>query len=159
MRHGDQKRVLRLIPGLAEAEFYRLGRVHRNTYLDAPRVLDTFLAVRENPRVSLAGQLTGLEGYVEAIATGMLAGAFTADRLAGNAVTAPPPETALGTLLEFVSGYEGKEYRPTNVNFGLFPAVDGPRLRGRERYEKIVQRAEVAFERWMEGRPVPLGAS
>jgi methylenetetrahydrofolate--tRNA-(uracil-5-)-methyltransferase len=159
MRHGDQKRVLRLIPGLAEAEFYRLGRVHRNTYLDAPRVLDPFLAVRENPRVSLAGQLTGLEGYVEAIATGMLAGAFTADRLAGNAMTAPPPETALGTLLEFVSGYEGKEYRPTNVNFGLFPAVDGPRLRGRERYEKIVQRAEVAFERWMEGRPVPLGAS
>jgi folate-dependent tRNA-U54 methylase TrmFO/GidA len=62
-------------------------------------------------------------------------------------------------LLAFVSGYEGKEYRPTNVNFGLFPAVDGPRLRGRERYEKIVQRAEVAFERWMEGRPVPLGAS
>ena len=158
MRHGDQKDVLRRIPGLEAAEFYRLGRVHRNTYLDAPRALDAFLAVRGEPRVSLAGQLTGLEGYVEAIATGMLAGAFTADRIRGVPLDTPPPETALGALLRFVSAYEGKEYRPTNVNFGLFPALDDRKSKGRERNAKIVARAEEAFDRWLSTRAVAVAS-
>jgi methylenetetrahydrofolate--tRNA-(uracil-5-)-methyltransferase len=149
MRHGDQTRVLRMIPGLEQAEFYRLGRVHRNTYLDAPKVLDATLAVRRDPRVSLAGQLTGLEGYVECVATGMLAGIFTAARLGGSVPDVPPPETALGALLRFVSAYEGKEYRPTNVNFGLFPPLDDRRAKGRERNARLAERARASFGAWL----------
>ncbi|MFN8179488.1 MAG: methylenetetrahydrofolate--tRNA-(uracil(54)-C(5))-methyltransferase (FADH(2)-oxidizing) TrmFO [bacterium] len=149
MRHGDQSRVLRLIPGLEEAEFYRLGRVHRNTYLDAPRVLDAHLAARHDPRVSLAGQLTGLEGYVESTATGMLAGIFTAARLAGALPEIPPADTALGALLRFVSAYEGREYRPTNVNFGLFPPIEDRRVKGRDRNARIVDRARASLGEWL----------
>jgi methylenetetrahydrofolate--tRNA-(uracil-5-)-methyltransferase len=149
MRHGDQRRVLRMIPGLKDAEFYRLGRVHRNTYLNAPKVLDGFLSVREEPRVFLAGQLTGLEGYVEAVATGMLAGIFAAGRLAGGELSPLPRETALGSLMRFVSAYEGKEYRPTNVSFGLFPPVGGRRVKGRERNLAMVERARAALDAWL----------
>lgn len=148
MRHGDQKRVLRMIPGLENAEFYRLGRMHRNTYLDAPKVLDERLAVRRDPRVSLAGQITGLEGYVEAMATGLLSGIFTAARLTGAALPPFPRETALGSLMRFVSAYEGKEYRPTNVNFGLFPALAERKRKGSERNAAICERAERAMEEW-----------
>jgi methylenetetrahydrofolate--tRNA-(uracil-5-)-methyltransferase len=150
LRHGDQRRVLRMIPGLAHAEFYRLGRIHRNTYLDAPRILDATLALRRDPRVSLAGQITGLEGYVEAVATGLLAGLFTARRLAGQRALPPPPETALGALLRFVSAYEGKEYRPTNVNFGLFPPLENRPRKVRERNLAIAARARRALAAWRE---------
>lgn len=149
MRHGDQTRVLRLVPGLEGGEFYRLGRVHRNTYLDAPKVLDAYLAVKHEPRVSLAGQLTGLEGYVECVATGMLAGIFTAARLAGTLPETPPSDTALGALMRFVSAYEGKEYRPTNVNFGLFPALDDRRVKGRDRNARMAERARASFGEWL----------
>jgi methylenetetrahydrofolate--tRNA-(uracil-5-)-methyltransferase len=150
LRHGEQRRVLRMIPGLAGAEFYRLGRIHRNTYLEAPRVLDRFLAARADPRVSLAGQLTGLEGYVECVATGLLAGVFTAARRAGRLPEPPPPDTALGAMLRFCTAYEGKEYRPTNVNFGLFPPLPVRRRKGRERNEAMADRAEASLERWIE---------
>lgn len=158
MRHGDQRRVLRLIPGLEKAEFYRLGRVHRNTYLNAPKVVDHTLAVREDARVSLAGQITGLEGYVEAVCTGMLAGIYTALRLRGDLPPPFPRETALGGLMHFVSGYEGKEYRPTNVNFGLFPALEakapnGKRLKGKDRNAAMVARARVALSEWLAAHP------
>lgn len=159
MRHGDQRRVLRMIPGLERAEFYRLGRVHRNTYLNAPLVLDAHLAVRDEPRVSLAGQITGLEGYVEAVATGMLAGLFTERRLAGALPGTLPVDTALGALMRFVSGYEGKEYRPTNVNFGLFPALSERRRKGPERNLAMVQRARASLDGWLAandiGRELP----
>lgn len=158
MRHGDQTRVLRMIPGLAGAEFYRLGRVHRNTYLDAPRVLDAHLAVRHAPRVSLAGQITGLEGYVESTATGMLAGLFTARRLAGDLPDIPPGDTALGALLRFVSAYEGKEYRPTNVNFGLLPPLPDRRVKGRDRNARMVDRARASFGAWLAASGLDGGA-
>ncbi len=148
LRHGDQKRILRMIPGLESAEFYRLGRVHRNTYLNAPKVLDATLAVRQEPRVSLAGQITGLEGYVEAVATGMLAGLYTAHRLRGDLPEPLPPESALGSLMRFVSGYEGKDYRPTNVNFGLFPPLADRRRKGRERNSALADRARAAMADW-----------
>ena len=157
MRRGDQRKALRLVPGLEKAEFYRLGRVHRNTYLDAPKVLDGFLAVRKDPRVSLAGQLTGLEGYVECVATGMLAARFTTERLAGRSPRALPPETALGSILRFVTEYEGKDYRPTNVNFGLFPPLPHRLRRGKERNEAMVARAEEALSEWLAGEGVPAG--
>ena len=149
LRHGDQRRVLRLVPGLEGAEFYRLGRVHRNTYLRSPDVLDEFLTIRDAPRISLAGQLTGLEGYVEAVATGMLAGLFTARRRLGRPLAPLPAETALGSVLRFVSAYEGKDYRPTNVNFGLFPRLPDRKRKGKERNEAIVARAERALEEWL----------
>jgi methylenetetrahydrofolate--tRNA-(uracil-5-)-methyltransferase len=150
MRHGEQRRVLRLIPGLAAAEFYRLGRVHRNTYLESPRILDRFLSTRKDPRVVIAGQLTGLEGYVECVATGMLAGILTAARLAGADPAPFPPETAIGALLRFCTEHEG-EYRPTNVNFGLFPPLADRRRKGRERNAAMVERARAAMSGWLEG--------
>jgi methylenetetrahydrofolate--tRNA-(uracil-5-)-methyltransferase len=158
LRHGDQRRVLRMIPGLSKAEFYRLGRIHRNTYLEAPKILDETLAVRAAPRVRLAGQLTGLEGYVEAITTGLLAGLFTASDLAGETLRPFPPETAIGSLLRFVSGYSGSEYRPTNVNFGLFPPLEDRRRKGRERNEALVERARRSMDEWLAGRAAGRGA-
>ncbi len=151
MRHGDQRRVLRMIPGLANAEFYRLGRVHRNTYLNAPRMLDGFLAVRAEPRVSMAGQITGLEGYVESIATGLLAACFTADRVRGRDLVPLPRETMLGSLMHFVSSYEGKKYSPTNANFGVLPPIPDRRKKARARNEEMVARAEAALETWRAG--------
>lgn len=147
MRHGDQRRVLRLIPGLEQAEFFRLGRVHRNTFLNAPEVVDPWLSVRDDPRVSLAGQITGLEGYVEAVATGMLAGQYTAQRLAGETLRRFPRDTALGALMEFVSGYDGPQYRPTNINFGLFRPL-GERRKKAERNAGLVERAHAAMREW-----------
>jgi len=155
MRHGDQRRVLRLVPGLENAEFYRLGRVHRNTYVDAPRVLDAFLAVKREPRIALAGQITGLEGYVESIATGLLAARFTADRLEGRASLELPRETALGSLLHHVAAYEGKRYSPTNVSFGLLPPLPDRRKKGRDRNEAMVVRAESALAGWLAATAAP----
>ncbi|HMB67983.1 MAG TPA: methylenetetrahydrofolate--tRNA-(uracil(54)-C(5))-methyltransferase (FADH(2)-oxidizing) TrmFO [bacterium] len=152
MRHGEQRRVLRMIPGLAQAEFYRLGRVHRNTYLESPKILDRFLRARKDPRVTIAGQLTGLEGYVECVATGMLAGIFTAARRTGTEPSPFPPETALGALLRFCTEHDG-EYRPTNVNFGLFPPLADRRRKGRERNGAMVERAREALTGWLEGSP------
>jgi methylenetetrahydrofolate--tRNA-(uracil-5-)-methyltransferase len=149
MRRGDQTRVLRTIPGLAQAEFHRFGRVHRNTYLDAPKLIDRSLRIKAHPRITIAGQLTGLEGYVESIATGMLAAMFTADRLHGRE---PPRETALGALLACMSEYEGKEYRPTNINFGLFPELENSKARGRDKAERMTKRALAAFDEWLAGR-------
>lgn len=148
MRHGDQTRILRMIPGLERAEFFRLGRVHRNTYLDSPRVLDAKLRVRRAPRVRLAGQITGLEGYVEAMATGLLAGQFLAAELKGQFLEPPPADTALGALLAFMCGYEGKEYRPTNINYGLLPPLEEGKWRGREKAERMAARALESLDSW-----------
>jgi methylenetetrahydrofolate--tRNA-(uracil-5-)-methyltransferase len=149
MRHAEQRRVLRMIPGLEHAEFHRLGRVHRNTYFDAPRVLTRRLEAKRDARIFLAGQLTGLEGYVECVATGMLAGAFAAAQLAGSDVPPLPVETALGAILQACTAYEGAEYRPTNVNFGLFPPLAGSRAKGRERNALVAQRAREALTAWL----------
>lgn len=160
MRHGDQTRVLRLVPGLERAEFYRLGRVHRNTFLDAPRVLDATLRIRAVPRVHLAGQITGLEGYVEAVATGMLAGQFLAERMRGREPESPPRETALGSLLRFMSEYESQDYRPTNVNFGIFPPLpDANVARGRDKARLFGERALTAIDSWIARRAEPAAAT
>jgi methylenetetrahydrofolate--tRNA-(uracil-5-)-methyltransferase len=158
MRRADQTRALRAIPGLRNAEFYRYGRVHRNTYLDAPRVLDATLRLRGAPHVTVAGQLTGLEGYVESILTGMLAGRFTASRLCGREPRPFPRETMTGALLHHMSAHEGSDYRPTNANFGLLPPLDDARPRGREKAARLAELALRTLDAHLEPESIEAGA-
>jgi methylenetetrahydrofolate--tRNA-(uracil-5-)-methyltransferase len=143
MRHGDQTRVFRLIPGLENAEFAHLGGIHRNTFLNSPQLLDASLRLRTHPHIRFAGQITGVEGYVESSAIGLVAGRLAAAEQLGNALPPPPPTTALGALTMHITGghipsdeKETCSFQPMNVNFGLFPPVgavkaeDGKRLRG-----------------------------
>jgi methylenetetrahydrofolate--tRNA-(uracil-5-)-methyltransferase len=145
LKYAEQVRVFRMIPGLQNAEFARLGGLHRNTYLDSPRVLDGSLRLKAMPRLRFAGQVTGCEGYVESAAIGLLAGRFAAAERLGRELIPPPPTTAFGALLGHITGghlsVEGegpKSFQPMNVNFGLFPDVEvpkepGKRLRGPEK--------------------------
>src|SRR5216684_2340354 len=145
LKHGEQTRIFRTIPGLERAQFARLGGLHRNTFLDAPRLLDATLRLAAQPRLRFAGQITGCEGYVESAAIGLLAGRFAAAERLGKAVVPPPPTTAHGALLGHITGGHvvtidagPRSFQPMNVNFGLFPPLsvsparghDGARLRG-----------------------------
>ena len=122
LKYGAQADVLRLIPGLEQATFARLGGIHRNTFINAPKVLDANLRLKSQPNLRFAGQITGVEGYVESAAMGMLAGRMAAAEVKGDTFVTPPPETALGALLAHVSGGANPDtYQPMNVNFGLFP--------------------------------------
>src|SRR5690606_35167098 len=124
LRHAEQKRVFRMIPGLEQAEFARLGGLHRNTFLNAPRLLDGRLRLRAMPRLRFAGQITGVEGYVESAAVGLLAGRFAAAARLGIDVVPPPPTTALGALLGHITGGASADtFQPMNINFGLFPPL------------------------------------
>ena len=154
MKHAEQVRVFRMIPGLQNAEFARLGGLHRNTYLNSPRVLDRSLRLKAMPRLRFAGQITGVEGYVESAAIGLLAGRFAAAERLGLAATAPPSTTALGALLDHITGGHivadeastdetprPRSFQPMNINYGLLPPLDdaplttpdGKRLKGPER--------------------------
>jgi methylenetetrahydrofolate--tRNA-(uracil-5-)-methyltransferase len=148
LKHGEQVRIFRTIPGLAHAEFARLGGIHRNTYLNSPRLLDGELRLRQQPRLRFAGQMTGCEGYVESAGIGLLAGLFAAAQASGTAMFPPPPTTALGALLGHITGGHietidagPRSFQPMNINFGLFPPLavapskraDGTRLRGTEK--------------------------
>ncbi len=150
MRHGAQTRVLRTIPGLEGAEFARLGGLHRNTFLNAPRLLDGLLRLRAAPRLRFAGQIVGVEGYLESAAVGLLAGRFAAAERLGRDPVPPPRTTALGALLAHATGgADARTYQPMNVNFGLFPPLgpeeggEGRRRapRGRERKRALAARA------------------
>ncbi len=148
LRWKDQERVFRLIPGLEQAEFARLGSVHRNTFVDGPRVLLPTLQLKTDPEILLAGQITGVEGYVESAAMGILAGINAVRLMAGRPPVVPPPTTALGAL----SGHIGREgpsdFQPMNINFGLFPSLPG-RIRRRERGAHHASRALEDFRAWM----------
>ena len=144
LKYGAQEEIFRSIPGLQNARFARLGGIHRNTFLNSPRLLDATLRLRAEPRVRFAGQVTGVEGYVESAAMGMMAGRFAAAERLGRAVEPPPATTALGALIAHVTGGhigDGKgSFQPMNVNFGLFPEIaapthgaDGKKLKGEER--------------------------
>ncbi|MGE0045083.1 MAG: methylenetetrahydrofolate--tRNA-(uracil(54)-C(5))-methyltransferase (FADH(2)-oxidizing) TrmFO, partial [Hyphomonadaceae bacterium] len=139
LKHGAQQDIFRMIPGLENAVFARLGGVHRNTFLNSPQLLDQMLRLRAEPRLRFAGQVTGVEGYVESAAMGMLAGRFAAAEYFGRAIAPPPPTTAFGALLAHVTGGHldgGKgSFQPMNVNFGLFPPIDPPteKVRGKDR--------------------------
>ncbi|MEZ5356236.1 MAG: methylenetetrahydrofolate--tRNA-(uracil(54)-C(5))-methyltransferase (FADH(2)-oxidizing) TrmFO [Bryobacteraceae bacterium] len=142
LKYGEQARVLRMIPGLENAEFLRYGQIHRNTYINAPALLAPTLQLRTEPRILFAGQIAGIEGYVESIATGLLAGRHAAAIETGQAVTAPPRETALGSLCHYVSGADPEHYQPANITFDLLPQLDEA-TRTRLRRDKKARHAEV----------------
>ena len=154
MKHGEQVRILRTIPGLAQAEFARLGGIHRNTFLNGPRVLDSAIRLKADPRLRFAGQITGCEGYVESAALGLLAGRFAAAERCGETFVPPPPTTALGALLGHVTGGgEESTYQPMNVNFGLLPPLEpdakGRRPKGRARKVAYCARAQADLGTWL----------
>jgi methylenetetrahydrofolate--tRNA-(uracil-5-)-methyltransferase len=153
LKHAEQVRLFRTIPGLEKAEFARLGGLHRNTFINSPQLLDGTLRLRKAPHIRFAGQITGCEGYVESAAIGLLAGRFAAAELRGEALPPPPPETALGALLGHITGgADSATYQPMNVNFGLFPPVDG-KARKADRKRAYTQRAEEALARWIASLP------
>jgi methylenetetrahydrofolate--tRNA-(uracil-5-)-methyltransferase len=156
LRHGAQASIFRAIPGLENAEFARLGGLHRNTFVNGPRVLDRTLRLKAQPRLRLAGQITGCEGYVESSAIGLLAGLFAAAEARGEDMFRPPPTTALGALLNHVTGgAEAETYQPMNINFGLFPPPPqrderGHRAKGRDRKKLYAVRAREALTLWID---------
>jgi methylenetetrahydrofolate--tRNA-(uracil-5-)-methyltransferase len=148
LKHAEQVRLFRTIPGLEHAEFARLGGLHRNTFLNSPILLDRQLRLKTAPHVRFAGQITGCEGYVESAAVGLLAGLMAACEAAGREWTPPPRTTALGALLSHITGdAEAESYQPMNVNFGLFPPVDES-VKKKQRKEAYTGRAKADFTPW-----------
>ena len=148
LKHGEQVRIFRTIPGLENAEFARLGGLHRNTFIRSPILLDSELRLKALPNLRFAGQITGCEGYVESSAIGLIAGRFAAAELAGRSLPTPPVETALGALLSHITGgAEADSYQPMNVNFGLFPPIEG-RTKKADRKLLYTARARAAFAEW-----------
>jgi methylenetetrahydrofolate--tRNA-(uracil-5-)-methyltransferase len=149
LKHGEQVRIFRMIPALAGAEFARLGGLHRNTFINSPRLLDSALRLKVQPRLRFAGQVTGVEGYVESAAIGLLAGRFAAAERHGAAIVPPPPTTALGALLGHITGgADAGTFQPMNVNFGLFPPLE-TRVRGRDRKLAVTRRALADLQAWL----------
>ena len=151
LKHAEQVRLFRTIPGLQNAEFARLGGLHRNTFLQAPKLLDATLRLKSAPNIRFAGQITGCEGYIESAAIGLLAGRFAAAELNGHAQPPPPPTTALGALLGHITGgAKADSYQPMNVNFGLFPPLEGVAKKV-DRKPLMAARARAALEGWIAG--------
>jgi methylenetetrahydrofolate--tRNA-(uracil-5-)-methyltransferase len=156
MKYGAQTSVFRMIPGLENASFARLGGIHRNTFLNAPTLLDDRMRLRSKPHLRFAGQITGVEGYVESAAMGLLAGRLAAAAMLGRDLGPPPPETAMGALVHHITGgAEAKTFQPMNVNFGLFPPNDakGGRRGRKDRYRAYTDRAKLAFADWLRTTP------
>jgi len=171
LKYGEQARIFRLIPGLEKAEFARLGGLHRNTFLNSPRLLDASLRLKAAPRLRFAGQITGCEGYVESAAVGLIVGRFAAAERLGETLSPPPPTTAVGALLNHITGGHieaidvgPRSFQPMNVNFGLFPPIDearvdssGKRLRGPERgfarKRALSARAAADLAEWLRRGP------
>ena len=150
LKHGEQARIFRAIPGLENAEFARLGGLHRNTFLNSPKLLDGTLRLKARPRLRFAGQVTGVEGYVESAAIGLLAGRFAAAEARGQPLAMPPATTAFGALLAHITGgADAETFQPMNVNFGLFPPLDG-KVRKNERKQALAHRALADIDRWLD---------
>ncbi len=152
MKYGAQKEVLRMIPGLQQAQFARLGGIHRNTFINSPTLLDAWMRLKSQPNIRFAGQITGVEGYVESAAMGLLAGRMAAADILGRSLAPPPPETAMGALIHHITGgAEARSFQPMNVNFGLFPPVDmkGGRRNRPARYKAYTDRAKAAWHGWL----------
>jgi methylenetetrahydrofolate--tRNA-(uracil-5-)-methyltransferase len=152
MKYGAQTSVFKMIPGLQQASFARLGGIHRNTFLNSPTLLDDRMRLRSRPNLRFAGQVTGVEGYVESAAMGLLAGRMAAAQILGRDLPPPPPETAMGALVTHITGgADAKTFQPMNVNFGLFPPIDakGGRRGRKDRYKAYTDRAKAAFTAWL----------
>jgi len=150
LKHGEQVRIFRTIPGLENAEFARLGGIHRNSFINSPRLLDSELRLKSKPNIRFAGQITGCEGYVESASVGILAARFAAAELRGEVMAPPPVETALGALLAHITGgADAETYQPMNVNFGLMPPPD-TRAKKADRKKAYTDRARAAFATWLE---------
>ncbi len=152
MKYGAQAAVLKMIPGLQDASFARLGGIHRNTFLNSPTLLDSQMRLKSHPHIRCAGQITGVEGYVESAAMGLLAGRMAAAELNGGQLTPPPAETAMGALITHITGgADAQTFQPMNVNFGLFPPIDakGGRKGRKDRYKAYTDRAKQAFSEWL----------
>ena len=152
MKYGAQTVVFKMIPGLNDASFARLGGIHRNTFINSPTLLDDQMRLRTRPNIRFAGQITGVEGYVESAAMGLVAGRMAAAELQGRSLAPPPPETAMGALITHITGgAEAKTFQPMNVNFGLFPPIDarGGRKGRKDRYLAYTDRAKAAFTAWL----------
>ncbi len=154
MTYGEQKRVFSMIPGLEKAEFFRLGSLHRNTFIKSPALLDGTLRLKKQPRILFAGQITGVEGYVESASMGLMAGRFIADIICGQEPVAPPADTAHGALLGHISGTRVEDFQPMNINFGLLPTGkkrDGKRRLSRaERRRSVSDRALLSLQAWLD---------
>jgi methylenetetrahydrofolate--tRNA-(uracil-5-)-methyltransferase len=149
LTHGEQVRIFRTIPGLEEAQFARLGGIHRNTFINAPKLLDRSLRLRAQPRLRFAGQISGVEGYVESAAIGLLAGRMTAAERLGRTFMPPPATTALGALVGHITGgADSATFQPMNVNFGLFPPLEG-RVKRKERKPAMSCRALADLDAWL----------
>ena len=152
LRHGEQRRIFRMIPGLEHAEFARLGGLHRNTFINSPRLLDARLRLKAMPRLRFAGQITGVEGYVESAAIGLLAGRFAAAARLGCEAAAPPRTTALGALLRHITGdADTASFQPMNINFGLFPPLSPNPGRHADRKPLLARRALADLDAWLRG--------
>ncbi len=160
LKHGEQTRIFRTIPGLENAAFARLGGIHRNTFINSPRLLDGSLRLKADPRLRFAGQITGVEGYVESAACGLLAGRFAVAEQLGAPELPPPPTSALGALLgHIVGGADAEHFQPMNVNFGLFPPLEtrvkGGRRGRRDRRAAYSSRALEALDGWLRASRLP----
>jgi methylenetetrahydrofolate--tRNA-(uracil-5-)-methyltransferase len=150
LKHGEQVRIFRTIPGLENAEFARLGGIHRNSFINSPKLLDGELRLKSKPNIRFAGQITGCEGYVESAAIGLIAARFAIAEQRGETIAPPPPETALGALLgHLTGGADAETFQPMNVNFGLMPPPPG-RARKAERKKAYTDRARAALADWLE---------
>jgi methylenetetrahydrofolate--tRNA-(uracil-5-)-methyltransferase len=145
MTYPEQRRVLRMIPGLERAEFVRLGSLHRNTFIDSPRLMQPTLQLIGRDRLLLAGQMIGVEGYVESAAAGLLAGINAARLVNSEAPIIPPPVTALGSLVAYITDRARTNFQPMNANYGLMPELAG-RARGRQKKLELARRAIAAIE-------------
>lgn len=164
LKYGAQADIFRMIPGLEDAKFARLGGIHRNTFINSPILLDPELRLKTEPRIRFAGQITGCEGYVESASVGLMAGRFAAAEIMGQNTVLPPEETALGALLNHITGgAESATFQPMNINFGLFPPIPPiirengkkKKVKGRDRKKAMSDRAFIALEDWLKSGSNP----
>jgi methylenetetrahydrofolate--tRNA-(uracil-5-)-methyltransferase len=147
LTYPEQRRIFRMIPGLEQADFVRLGSLHRNTFINAPALLEPSQQHRGEPRIFFAGQITGVEGYVESAASGFLAGANAARLAKGELMVVPPATTALGALVTHITSTDSRHFQPMNVNYGLFPEVPG-RVKKKERRARLAERSLTDLQLW-----------